>query len=141
MRYILFSLMILGLIGLNQSCKKDDDDSGHEYHAHIHSPNTDARHIGDTLAIEVDFEDHNGGTVHHIEVTITNKADGTQVYLMPTEPHVHATSGSYTFEDTFILSEANGITADSDWILQARVWGETDGEDEESETVEFHVHP
>ena len=59
----------------------------------------------------------------------------------PADAHVHATSGEYTYEDDFVLSEANGFTAHTDWVLEAKVWGDTDGEDEEVSTVEFHVHP
>ena len=33
------------------------------------------------------------------------------------------------------------VAGHSDWILEAKVWGETEGEDEEVSTHEFHVHP
>ncbi|MCB0693943.1 MAG: hypothetical protein H6568_06655 [Lewinellaceae bacterium] len=138
--YIYLALAMSAFV-LNSGCKKDSTDPTHEYHAHIHSPNTDAKHVDDVLDIEVEFEDHAGGTVHHIQVRIYNKSTLVEVYRMPTDAHVHATSGSYTFEDTFDLSVANGITGHSDWVLEAKVWGETDGEAEEIETVEFHVHP
>ncbi len=126
---------------MNSGCKKDEAQPAHEYHAHIHSPNTVDKHLNDALDIEVDFEDHTGNTVHHIQIRIYNKLTLAEVYLMPSEPHVHATSGEYTFTDTFDLTEANGITPDSDWVLEAKVWGEEDGELEEVETVEFHVQP
>lgn len=134
--YFLFATAVLTFI----ACKDDDPTpSVYEYHAHIHSPDTTDRHIGDTLAIEVEFESHTGEPVHHINVRIFNKSTNAEVYNKPDEAHVHDTSGAYTFEDLFVLSAANGLTA-GDWILEAKVWGESDGQEEISEQVEFHVH-
>jgi hypothetical protein len=122
------------------SCKDDDDDTLiYEYHAHIHHPDTLARNIGDTLEIEVEFESHTGQPVHHINVRIFRKSDNTVVYNKPDEAHIHETSGAYTYEDHFVLSAANGLTA-GDWILEATVWGESDGQEETSEQVEFHIN-
>ena len=135
--YFLFAASLLTFI----SCKDDDDPtpSVYEYHAHIHSPDAADKHVGDTLAIEVDFESHTGQPVHHINVRIFKKSDNTEVYNKPTQAHVHDTSGAYTYEDSFVLSAASGLT-EGDWILEATVWGESDGEEETSEQVEFHVH-
>lgn len=133
--YFLFATALLTFI----ACKDEEPTSIYEYHAHIHSPDTAEKHIGDTLAIEVEFESHTGEPVHHINVRIFNKATNTEVYNKPDEAHVHDTSGAYTFEDTFILSGANGLT-EGDWILEAKVWGESDGQEEISEQVEFHIH-
>jgi hypothetical protein len=141
----IFFVFAMASLAFLISCSDDDadhsEDSKFEYHAHIHSPNADNKHVGDTLNIIVEFESHTGEPVHHINVTIYNKADKTVIYNMPTEAHVHGTSGSYEFNNIFILSNENGVTAHSDWVLEAKVWGETDGEEEETETVGFHVHP
>jgi hypothetical protein len=123
------------------SCKDDEDSKSiYEYHAHIHQPNTDAKTLGDTLHIEVDFESHTGQTVHHINVRINRKSDNSEVYNQPVDAHVHATSGTYTYEDTFVLSATNGLS-EGDWVLTATVWGEADGEEEISASVEFQVRP
>ena len=123
------------------ACKKTDDTVDYQYHAHINAPTADDKHVGDTMHIHVDFESHSMETIHHVNIRIYNKADLTEVYNMPTEAHVHATSGSYAFHDDFILSNANGVTAHTDWVLEAKVWGHEDGLQEETATVEFHVHP
>ena len=70
---------------------------------------------------------------------IYNKSDQTEVYSMPVDPHVHESAGQYTFSDDFVLSEVNGIAANSDWIFEATVWGHDEGVSEVSEQVEFHV--
>jgi hypothetical protein len=141
MKKLIFPLLILAASLFVFSCGKDDDDSiEYEYHAHIHSPNTDDKNVDETLNIEVDFESHSGETVHHIQVRIYNKTTNAEIYKKPSDAHVHEESGLYTFEDTFVLSAANGITANSDWVLEAKVWGHEDGEGEVMETVEFHVH-
>ncbi|MBK8443456.1 MAG: hypothetical protein IPL35_08600 [Sphingobacteriales bacterium] len=139
---IFSSILFLFSIILVAACDKDDDNSTeYEYHAHIESPDTNTKNIGDTLDIEIEFESHSGKPVHHINVSIYNKADSTKiVYNQPTNAHVMETDGAYTWSDIFVLSEANGISANSDWVLKAKVWGETTGEGEETETVEFHVH-
>lgn len=114
---------------------KDDDNATTEpaYHVHIDSPDTAAKTVGETLNIKVNFEDHNEGTVHHINVRIYEKDSGVEIYNKPTEAHVHADK-SYLFEDTFELTTAGH------WVLEAKVWGHDDGVAEVSESVEFHVN-
>ncbi|MCB0680821.1 MAG: hypothetical protein KDC32_07775 [Saprospiraceae bacterium] len=136
-KFLLFPLLFALVASIG--CKNDDEDPtlDPEYHAHIVSPNTDAKMVGDEIHIQVDFEDHNGGTVHHINVRIYSKDDGTEIYNQPTEAHVHATEGFYTFEDDFTLN----VDPHTDWILEAKVWGHEDGAHEVTESIEFHVHP
>lgn len=122
------------------ACKKNDthsmDDLPH-YHAHILSPDASDKHVGDTLHIEIEFEEHDGKTIHHINVRIFNKNDGTEIYNQPQQAHIHETSGYYKFTDDFVLD----VDPHTDWVLEARVWGHEDGVAEVTETVEFHVHP
>ena len=146
MKFTYFFLSVLALGLTFTSCNKDDDDDDHghsdfEYHAHINSPNSDNKHLGDTIDIQVNFEDHNGGTVHHINVRILNKDTEEVIYSKPDVAHVHDESGAYLFEDKFVLSMDNGVSAHTDWILEAKVWGHEAGEGEEISTIEFHVHP
>jgi hypothetical protein len=141
MKNLIFSLLILSTTFFVFSCGNHDHDStDYDYHAHIHSPNADDKNVDGALAIEVEFESHTGETVHHIQVRIYNKATNMEIYKKPTDAHIHEESGKYTFEDNFVLSAANGVTADTDWVLEAKVWGHEDGEAEVMETVEFHVH-
>ncbi len=132
-------LLVLGVI----ACKKDEDnhtDMPH-YHVHIVSPDDTPKHQGDTLHIHVEFSEENLMTVHHVKVRIYNKADISQVIFdQPTEAHVHATSGTYTFQADFVLDPAV-VPGHTDWVLEAKVWGHDEGVSETSETVEFHVHP
>lgn len=136
----IFLLVMAWAVLLVYACKDEGPDMGFEYHADIHQPSNADRMVGDTLPIEVDFESHTGMTVHHINVRIFNLSTLTEVYSQPAEAHIHETSGAYTFEDTFILSAANGIS-EGDWVLEAKVWGDEDGLDEISEQVQFHVNP
>ena len=133
---------MLGVYALFSACKNDDDTTiDYDYHAHIMSPNADEKHLDGTLHIHVEFESHTGETVHHINIRIYNKATNAVVYNKPADTHVHDSSGAYAFEDDFVLSAANGIAIHNDYVLEAKVWGEKDGEAEEVSTVEFHVHP
>lgn len=122
------------------ACDNDDEDASiYEYHAHIHHPDTTSRSIGDTLEIEIEFESHTGQPVHHINVRIFNKANLTEIYNKPNDAYIDDSSGAYTFEDHIILSKMNGLT-EGDWVLEAKVWGEKDGQEVTSASVEFRLH-
>lgn len=143
-KLILSSALFLATL-LVFSCNSDDDSTAdpidYDYHVHINSPTVDDKHVSDTTHVHITFESHTGEAVHHVNVRIYNKADNTEVYNMPTTAHVHDESGTYEFHDDFILSNANGVEAHSDWVLEASVWGEENREGEEMEQIEFHVHP
>ena len=140
---LLFGFLTIALLAT--SCTKDPEPEpqiNFDYHAHVMAPNTDNKHVNDTMHIHVDFESHSGETVHHINVKIYNADDASIViYDEPSDAHVHESSGEFSYHHDFILSEVNGMSAHSDWILEAKVWGPTPGEAEAIETVAFHVHP
>ena len=133
MKNLVFIFLISGLAFLI-SCNNDEVSTALEYHIKIESPaaNTAVK-VGNTLAIKVEFTEHEGGTVHHINVRIYNKATNAEVYNKPNEAHVHQ-SGSYTYEDNFTLNASAG-----DYILEATVWGHDDGVSELKSQVEFKV--
>ncbi len=136
--------MIFSLSFLMTACDKDDDAdeaTDFDYHAHIHTPNTDDKHVNDALEISIDFESHTGEAVHHVKVRIYNKDDNTEIYNKPDVAHVHETDGKLEYQDMLMLSNDNGVMGHTDWILEAKVWGHDAGEGEVVETVEFHVHP
>lgn len=137
-------LLLFAALGLMTfiACDKDDDpvtpDLVYDYHAHVHMPTNAAKMLDDTLKIHVQFESHTGETIHHIKVRIFNKADSTEVYNKPDVPHVHETSGAYTYSDQYVLSAANGF-APGTWIFEAKVWGHEAGLEEAVEQVEFNL--
>lgn len=138
MKKILFLFLSINITTFF-ACKDDEvTTTDYEYHAHIEAPDNTEKKIGDELDIHINFESHAGLPVHHINITIKNKATGDVVYNKPTEAHVHDTSGEYLYEDHFHLEAANGVVAGT-YVLTAKVWGEKDGEGEESESIEFVV--
>ena len=148
MKKLIYPLILLCSFSfLITSCGDDGDDhetetTDFDYHVHINSPSTDDKHVGDMIHLHVDFESHTGETVHHVNVKIYNKADSTQViYDAPGNAHVHATEGTFAWHDDFPLTAAEGVSAHSDWILEAKVWGHDAGKGEIVESIEFHVHP
>ncbi len=137
----IFLLIIFSLIAF-LACNDDHStDTGYDYHAHIHSPlDTMQVKFGDSLKIDVTFESHTGKTVHHINIKILNKDTNEEVYSMPVDSHVNA-KVEYDFIDYIGIHSANGFGPNTRWVLKALVWGEEDGEDEESSQVEFTVIP
>ncbi|MBP8726226.1 MAG: hypothetical protein KBF37_05465 [Saprospiraceae bacterium] len=121
----------------------DDDGpaaSFYEYHAHIHSPEAAAIYgMGDTLVIDVEFESHTGNAVHNVKVSILDLQTNKVIYDQPTDPHVHAGSGSYAFNRNIILTDAAGYAAGKSYRLTAKVWGPSAGEEETTGTVSFSI--
>jgi len=140
-------VLIFFAFGLISSCQKeghnhDGDEQGFEYHAHIHTPTSDNKKMGNSLDIKIDFESHSQKTVHHVNVSIARKDDPTKViYSKPDDAHVHESSGKFEFTDAFMLEDGSGFEGHTDYVLTAKVWGHEAGAAEISETVEFHVHP
>lgn len=124
------------------SCDKDDDGehmhTETEYHAHVMQPaDMSEFKVGDNMHIHVNFEEHNGETIHHVSVTITEKDGDVVIYDNPTDKHIMEESGSFEFHDDFVLD----VDAHSDWVLEAKIWGHEAGASEVVESIGFHVHP
>jgi len=137
--------MILGLSLFTASCGDDDHEEHHstdyDYSAQIVTPTNADKNVDDTIDININFASTTGETIHHISVIIYNKETNEEVYNKPDDAHVHETTGTYIYNDSFELSNANGVMAHSDWIMEAKVWGHEASEGEIIETLEFHVHP
>ena len=125
------------------SCSDDDDEHDHDtdatpvYHAHIMSPDTTDKHVGDEVRIHVVFEEHNMVTLHHVNLRIYEEGnESNEIYNGPSEAHVHTTE-KYEIDENITLD----VGEHSDWVMEAKAWGETDGEHEVIETRKFHVHP
>ncbi len=134
------ALLLVTLTFLIQ-CKPEDqppeEEQGLQYNIEVLSPSAEAKHVGDTIQIEVAFSEAEGGTIHHINLSIYSKDDPTNlIYNQPAEAHVHQLS-PYTFSDEFVLN----VPEHSNWIFEAKVWGEESEAAEVSQKVEFHVHP
>lgn len=135
--------LLLFALFLANACKSDDTatPTGPDYGIHILSPDNTDKHVGDVINIKVDFEDHNGGTVHHINLKIYNELDTANViYNLPAEPHIHETSGFFEYNQMFVL-DSSIVQPNSDWILKASVWGHDEGIALVTGSTGFHVLP
>jgi len=142
MKQLFFIIAIFSIFVLS-SCDKETDvveEVNYDYHAHIKSPSADVKQVGDSVHVHVVFESHSGEVVHNVNVRVYNKKDNTEIYNEPKDGHVHAMSGVHEFHGNILLTEANGVTGHTDWVLEAKVWGK-EGAGEVMETLEFHVHP
>ena len=135
------SLTLFIFLLTQSSCNKEELIDIFEYQVTINSPDSENKHLDDTIHIHVNFESSTGEIVHHINVQIYNKNEGTVIYNKPETAHIHETGGVFEWHDNFVLSEANALSGHSDWVLEAKVWGHMSGEGEQTKTVEFHVHP
>lgn len=139
MKHLLYLIPVIVLTLFSCEEHEHHESVDYKYHAHINSPNADDRNMNDTISISVLFESHSGETVHNISVDIYEKDSKSVVFSQSS--HVHATSGKYTFSDTFVLSEVNGVKEDKHYVLEAKVWGHKEDEGLETSTIEFFVHP
>ena len=110
-----------------------------EYTIDVTSPNARDKSLDDEMSINIDFKSSTGKTVHYIEILIFSKLDSTVIYDQPSDNHIDDESGAYKFADTFTLSVANGVSIDTDWILEARVWGTNPGEEDVVKSLGFHI--
>ncbi len=134
--FILCSLFIV-------SCHDHDshdhnDEVVTEYSIDVNEPDNEDKSVGDTLYLDISFNEENGEIVHHVNVQIKNVADSSVVYSKPTEAHVHESSGMYHFSDKIHLDNSFG---NADWELEAKVWGHDDGLGLIIEKINFHVNP
>lgn len=122
------------------ACGNDDDQDMNllpQYRIHILSPDASDKHVGDTLQLEIEFEEAAGMTIHHINVRIYSPHDDTELFNQPQQAHVHATEGRYRLADEVVLN----VAPHTDWLLIARAWGHEAGVAEVADTLSFHVHP
>lgn len=147
MKNYLFLFLAVGLFTFS-SCGDDDSDthtaSTTDYKITFINPAPDNSTIaiaGETLNLEIEFEDQKGGTVHHVNVRIFQKDDDSVVmYDGPGEAHVHEMSGKYVFTHDLFLDPAM-IPTHTDWVVVAKVWEEEAGVGEVEEIKQFHTHP
>lgn len=131
-KILIFCLLAITI----HSCGDDEDThQGPDYKIQIMQPSADDKNVGDSMHIHVNFDEENGGTVHHINVTIKSAADGSVVYSAPSEAHVHEESGHYEHHDDFVLN----VDAGTEWVIEAKVWGHEAGMGEVTSSRNFNV--
>ncbi len=110
-----------------------------DYQIKITSPNKIAKNIDESITIEIEFKSNTGKVVHYIEIRIYNKSNNKEIYKEPSNNHVDDSSGLYNFNDNFVLSENNGVSVNTNWVLEAKVWGTNANEADVIKTLEFQV--
>lgn len=141
MKNVLMFVFVFNLIFLS-SCGGDEEPAlVFDYSNVVNSPDSSDKNVDDTIDISVDFESATGETIHHVNVRIYNVSTNEEIYNMPTDAHVHDASGKYSYTDSFLLSNENGVMAHSDWMLETKVWGHQAGSEEIIQSIPFHVHP
>ena len=142
-----FYFTLILLIGIFISACDLDEDHDHNgsettefnYRISINSPSVETKNLMDTIHLHVDFISDLSAPVHHVNIRIYSKSTGDEVYNAPGEAHVHEQSGTYSWHDDFGLTQENGIMQNTDYVLEAKVWGHTEGLEEVTESIEFNV--
>ena len=139
---ILSIFTVIAVLFLISGCENDEPTpAGFDYHVHINSPDLLDKNRGDTLQIDIDYMDHNGGIVHNIYYKLYNASD-TSVVAKEFHDHAHET-GSFNLTDMIWTDDVDSLSifnCHCDWILQADVWDDQGG-NRVSESIQFHVHP
>ncbi len=140
----IYSFVLIGVLFLQANCvsdKENNESIPYAYAIDIKSPDVVPKKLDETLKLRVRFESETGKTVHNIQVRIYNKASNTEVYKKPSLTHIHASNGFYDFGDDIVLSLNNGFSTNSDWVVEAKVWGFNDDSEVISTTSEFSILP
>ena len=137
--FYLSSLILLSVFMISCGDDEEVEMTDFSYHAHIVSPDTADKHIGDQINLQVEFESHTGETIHNIQVRIYNAADES-IEMFKMHQHAHTTESVEISEVIDLIAE-NNVEAHTDWIVEAKIWAMDAGVAEVTETLQFHVHP
>lgn len=135
----IFAFILVATCQVIISCKNDVAPLVYDYEIFIIQPTESNLQLGDTLHIDVGFASQTGETIHHVNLRLFDASTEAVVYSKPDEEHVH-TLGTYDFQDDVVLTGAKGFTT-GEWVLEASVWGEEDGEEEVVASVHFQIVP
>ncbi len=135
MKDFLMLLLLSGLL-VFYGCKEEEEFKtlDPDYQINILSPDSSEKTAGELIHLKVEFNDKNGGAVHHVNIRVYNKENSEEIYNQPLSAHVLKAS-PFIFEDDLKLE----VNPQTDWLLEARVWGHEAGLAETSAKVEFHV--
>ncbi len=134
-------LMLMFIAFLIISCSDNNGEEDHNteeettYSITIMSPTSDDQIAGESIELHINFDEENNGSIHHINVQITNETTGEVIYNKPEIPHVHVPTGHYEWHDDFTLDVEEGTNL----VLTAKVWGHEDGLAETTENISFEV--
>ncbi len=132
----LFFILVLCSIS---ACNDDDESSeqGVVYTIDIKSPSEQAKHVGDTIHLHVNFDEINADVIHHVNISIKSSDGNSVLYNLPSDAHVHVSGGHHEHHDNVVLA----VNEHTDWIMEAKVWGHEAGLGEVTKSIMFHVHP
>lgn len=136
MRQSIFFVFLLGGLLFYSSCNNDDDSLDSNYQIYLSAPSSVTYFLGDTLPIQVEFQELNGGTIYNVNIRIFNNSDGTEIYNKPDSSNIQIIGGIYSYLDELVLEN---LDTNGEWILEARVWGEETGDYEIQETMEIQI--
>ncbi len=106
---------------LNSTDLNDNDDF-FNYNIDIDNPILDEYKIGTDLPIEIRYYSEEGERVNNFSYEIRNTATG--YVLFSHQDMLSATTSTYTVTNNLItLTESDDLQANSDWVVEAKVWG------------------
>jgi len=120
------SIALIAFLVLNCiNCTEDNLEINEKVYSNIiFLPNIHQKNFNEEMPIQITFESANEETIHNISVRIFLKSDTTDiVYDQPEEQHIQETSGVFEFNDSFLLSAENGISPNSIYTIESKVWG------------------
>tara|TARA_B100000683_G_scaffold44889_1_gene40947 strand:+ start:800 stop:1228 length:429 start_codon:yes stop_codon:yes gene_type:complete len=136
------NLIAVSLIAILCSCSPEDinepsiDD--YAYHSHILEPQGQTKSLNDLLLIDVLFESHVDEYIHNINVRLYSSLDSIIFYNKPINSKIDSPK-AFHYLDTVVLSNSNGFEIGKQYILEARVWAQNEGESEAYERDTFLI--
>ena len=134
---LLSSFLLLFSLSFSACSKSDDEPEEEElnYEIEVMAPTLGDRQVGETIPIDVNIREANGGIVHFVTIRIYDSTTLGEIYNEPEFQHVHE-SKSYSFQDNFTLD----VEAGTEWVFEVKVWGHGNERGEKSFTQTFTVN-
>lgn len=123
---------------VNNSTDLNDNDDFFNYNIEINNPTLDEYKIGDNLPLEIRFYSEEGERVFNFSYEVRNVATG--FVLFSDQGLLSETTSTYTVNNDIItLTDSDDVQANSDWIIEAKVWGLIGLDELVSKTKEFKI--
>jgi hypothetical protein len=97
--------------------------------------------LTDSLEIHILAETSGESLINHASIRIIKKLDNKVIYEEPKHTKAYTTEGIYEFKDKFLISDLDQVESDTEYLIEARIWGQNIDSDFLSTSVNLTTLP